>query len=98
MNDDTFGTMSKTEAKTDWRRLHSMTDDEIHAAIIDDPDGKLADEAFWEEACVVMPRPKETVTMQLDADLLEWFRRECGYQTRINAILRAYMKAHTGSH
>jgi len=38
---------------------------------------------------------KETVTIRLDADLLEWFRSERGYQTRINAILRAYMKAHT---
>jgi len=28
-------------------------------------------------------------------DLLEWFRRQAGYQTRINAILRAYMNAHT---
>jgi uncharacterized protein (DUF4415 family) len=34
------------------------------------------------------------VTMRLDADLLRWFRRESGYQTRINAILRAYMQAH----
>jgi BrnA antitoxin of type II toxin-antitoxin system len=34
------------------------------------------------------------VTMRLDADLLEWLRRERGYQTRINAILRAYMNAH----
>ena len=44
-----------------------------------------------------MPRPKATVTMRLDADLLEWFRRERGYQTRINAILRAFMNAHTGN-
>jgi uncharacterized protein (DUF4415 family) len=32
--------------------------------------------------------------MRLDADLLRWYRREPGYQTRINAILRAYMQAH----
>jgi uncharacterized protein (DUF4415 family) len=42
-----------------------------------------------------MPKPKETVTIRLDADLLAWFRRERGYQTRINAILRTYMAAHT---
>jgi uncharacterized protein (DUF4415 family) len=40
-----------------------------------------------------MPRSKKTVTMRLDADLLDWFRRNPGYQTRINAILRAYMDA-----
>jgi uncharacterized protein (DUF4415 family) len=94
MSDDPSGTTSKTEHKTDWLRLRSMTDEEIHAAIIDDPDAKPTDEDFWKDARLVMPRRKETVTMRLDADLLEWFRRERGYQTRINAILRAYMNAH----
>ena len=71
-----------------------MTDDEIRAAIIDDPDAQPT--AFWKEARVVMSRRKKTVTMRLDADLLDWFRSERGYQTRINAILRAYMNAHAG--
>jgi len=31
--------------------------------------------------------------MRLDADLLRWFRQQRGYQTRINAILRAHMQA-----
>jgi uncharacterized protein (DUF4415 family) len=94
MSGDTSGTTPKTEAKTDWRRLRSMTDGEIRAAIVDDPDAQPTDEAFWKEARVVMPRRKEIVTMRLDADLLDWFRSERGYQTRINAILRAYMNAH----
>jgi uncharacterized protein (DUF4415 family) len=41
-----------------------------------------------------MPKPKEIVTMRLDADLLRWLRSRPGYQTRVNAILRAYMQAH----
>jgi len=96
MSDDTSGTTSKIEPKTDWRRLRSMTDEEVHTALIDDPDAQPTDETFWRDARVVMPRRKETVTMRLDAELLEWFRSERGYQTRINAILRAYMKAHAG--
>jgi len=96
MSDDISGTTSKIEPKTDWRRLRSMTDEEVHTALIDDPDAQPTDETFWRDARVVMPRRKETVTMRLDADLLEWFRSERGYQTRINAILRAYMKAHAG--
>jgi uncharacterized protein (DUF4415 family) len=40
-----------------------------------------------------MPTPKEVVTIRIDADLLRWFRQHRGYQTRINAILRAYMHA-----
>ena len=71
-----------------------MTDEEVHVGIIDDPDAKPTDEAFWRDARVVMPRRKESVTIRLDADLLQWFLSERGYQTRINAILRTYMKAH----
>ena len=44
------------------------------------------DAQFWKTAEVVMPARKQIVTMRLDADLLRWFRRERGYQTRINAI------------
>jgi len=81
------------EPRTNWKRLRSMTDAEIHASLTKDPDISPTDEAFWAKARVVMPRPKKTVTMRLDADLLDWLRRNRGYQTRINAILRAYMNA-----
>ena len=70
-----------------------MTDEEVHAAMVEDPEIKPTDEAFLEAARVVIPRPKKTVTMRLGADLLAWFRRQRGYRTRINAILPAYMKA-----
>ena len=60
MSDGTSGTTSKTEPKTDWRRVRSMTDEEVHAAIIDDPDAQPTDEAFWKEARVVMPRRKDS--------------------------------------
>jgi uncharacterized protein (DUF4415 family) len=99
MNDDTSGSTSKTEPATDWKRLRTMTDEEVHAAITADPDIEPTDEAFWKDARVVVPRPnKETVTMDLDADLMEWFRGERGYQARINAILRAYMNAQNRNH
>jgi len=93
MNDVISGNTSRTKKKTDWRRLRGMTDAEVHAAVVGDPDAKPTDESFWKTAHVVMPQRKETVTIRLDADLLAWFRRERGYQTRINSILRAYMNA-----
>jgi uncharacterized protein (DUF4415 family) len=38
---------------------------------------------------------KAQVTLRIDADVIEWFRRRGrGYQTRINSILRAYKDAH----
>ena len=81
------------EPRTDWKRLRSMTDTQVRAGVAQDPDINPTDTRFWESARVVMPRPKKIVTMRLDADLLDWFRRSRGYQTHINAILRAYMNA-----
>jgi uncharacterized protein (DUF4415 family) len=71
-----------------------MSDAQIHKGIDADPDARATDEDFWKDAKVVWPTRKEIVTMRLDADLLRWFRQQRGYQTRINAILRAYMAAH----
>jgi uncharacterized protein (DUF4415 family) len=71
-----------------------MTDVEIRKRIAADPDVQATDEKFWKDAKVVWPARKQVVTMRLDADLLRWFRQQRGYQTRINAILRAYMAAH----
>ncbi len=97
MNDATTGKTSTSEPATDWDRLHRVDDAELRAAIDADSDAPATDEAFWKDAKVVWPCPKETVTIRLDADLLAWLRRERGYQTRINAILRTYMKAHDGT-
>lgn len=50
----------------------------------------------WARAVMVSPKSsKESVTIRLDPDVLEYFRRPGpGYQTRINAVLRLWMKAH----
>ena len=38
---------------------------------------------------------KTQLTLRVDPEVLEWFRRRGrGYQTRINAILKAYKEAH----
>jgi uncharacterized protein (DUF4415 family) len=84
---------SKRGLRSDWERLRRMNAAGIAKGIAADPDAHATDEGFWKTAKVVMPTPKEIVTMRLDADLLRWFRRERGYQTRINAVLRAYMQA-----
>ena len=85
---------SRRGAATDRNKLRRMSDAQIRRGIASDPDVRPTDEAFWKDAKVVWPTPKGIVTMRLDADLLAWFRQQRGYQTRINAILRAYMKAH----
>ena len=88
--------IGKTSAKqrTDWKRLRSLSDRQIRRGIESDPDeAQPTDAEFWKKARVVVPAPKQTITIRLDADLLEWLRKRKGYQTRINAVLRTYMDA-----
>ncbi len=41
---------------------------------------------------------KRQLTLRIDGDVLTWFKAQGhGYQTRINALLRAYMEAHQAS-
>ncbi|HEY7300131.1 MAG TPA: BrnA antitoxin family protein [Xanthobacteraceae bacterium] len=91
----TTGRNSNAKRKTDWNRVRRLSVSEIRAGIEADADAHATDEEFWKTATVVLPRGKQVVTMRLDSDLLDWFRRQKGYQTRINAILRAYMNAHS---
>jgi uncharacterized protein (DUF4415 family) len=52
------------------------------------------EQAFFKNAVLRMPYAKEVVTIRIDKDVLQWFKKEGrGYQTRINALLRVYMEA-----
>ena len=38
--------------------------------------------------------PKELISLRIDQDVIEWFKAQGpGYQTRINAVLRAFRDA-----
>jgi uncharacterized protein (DUF4415 family) len=96
MNEQPTGKASakpSAKGRTDWKNLRSLTDQEIRKAIERDTEARPTDASFWKKAKVVLPQPKQTVTIRLDADLLKWLRRQKGYQTRINAVLRTYMDA-----
>ena len=69
-----------SEPTTHRQRVHSMTDEGVHVGIVDDPNAKPTDEAFRTDARVVMPRRGESMTIRLDADLLQSLRSERGYQ------------------
>ena len=86
--DRTHDGMSST-SKTDWSRLANMEDKDI-----DTSDIAELDEDFFRNAQLRLPA-KKTVTIRLDADVLDWFKGQgAGYQTRINQLLRHYMQAH----
>jgi uncharacterized protein (DUF4415 family) len=87
-------TSTISKGKTDWRRVEALTDERIRRGIEEDPDAHPTNEAFWKKAKIVMPQAKETMTIRLDADVLEWFRKQGkGNQTRINTVLRSYVRA-----
>jgi len=51
-------------------------------------------DGFFATARLLMPRAKTPVNLRLDEDVIAWFRRQGrGYQSRINAVLRAYVDA-----
>jgi uncharacterized protein (DUF4415 family) len=86
-------TASVDKHVTDWVRLDALTDEEIEASVRDDPDAPpIVDDDWFASATLVMPKPKEQISIRLDADVLEHFRKYPRYQTRINAILRAAME------
>jgi uncharacterized protein (DUF4415 family) len=93
MSDDVPVCVSDGRPQTDWQPEHRSTNEDVRDVVVREQTMKPTDMAFWQDARVVMPRRKEVVTIRLDADLLAWLRRERGYQTRINAVLRAYMQA-----
>lgn len=78
--------MSKV-SKTDWKRLETMKDEDI-----DTTDIAELGEDFFQRTELRAPA-KQTVSIRLDSDVLEWFKEQGqGYQTRINQLLRVYME------
>jgi len=100
-------TRPRRAARTDWARVDAMTEEELESAAQSDPDNPLwTPEELRQAALAERPdMPKRPVTMRLDADVVEFFQQAGrGYQTRINAVLRAYVRGrdrsrrHRGAH
>jgi len=78
--------------KTDWAVVDALSDEEIEKAIRNDPDAVPLD-FDWSEAVLVIPPKKKAISIRVDEDVLDHFKKEgSGYQRRINAVLRSYMQ------
>jgi uncharacterized protein (DUF4415 family) len=77
--------------RSDWRRAKSMSQAEVER-LADEEEGPLPDN--WEDTIVLgTPEPKQDVHIRLDPIVLRWFKAHGpGYQTRINAVLRAFVE------
>jgi len=81
-----------SRGRANLRRLRGITE----AEIADTSPPELADLPgdFWDDAEVVVPPPKEAISLRVDGDVLKWFRDQGPrYQTHMNAALRSYMNA-----
>lgn len=78
--------------RTDWARIEALTEEEIEAMARDDEENPATVEEDWADATVELPPRKTRIHASLDADVVDWFRRQGpGYQTRMNAVLRRYV-------
>ncbi|MCB0189691.1 MAG: BrnA antitoxin family protein [Caldilineaceae bacterium] len=71
-------------------RFDAMTDEMIDTSEIP----ALSDE-FFEKATWRMPEPPVVVTIEIEPDILAWFKAQGeDYQERLAAALRLYVEAH----
>ena len=79
-----------TRGRADLERLRTMTEEEIERT--SPPELRDLPDDFWDHAKVVWPAGKQPISIRVDEDVLEWFRRGgARYQSRMNAVLRSYM-------
>lgn len=81
---------TKKESRTKWRELRALPGDKIDTSEVPE-----LTEDFFREATLRLPQAKQLVSIRIDRDVLDWFKRQGkGYQTKINAVLQAYVRAH----
>ena len=82
----------RRKGKTDWARVDALTDAEIEASIANDPDWAEFKEIDWSEAILVIPPKKKAISIRVDEDVLNYFKKHgAGYQRRMNAVLRSFV-------
>ena len=85
---------SEQKASTDWARIDATTDDDIERDVADDSDAApIFTEEMFASAQWVEPQIKSPISFRVDPDVLAFFKRQGPRsQTRMNAVLRAFME------
>lgn len=82
------------KSRTDWERVDALKDKDIDLSDIPEVSPEMFARAIVRRGLKPVSR-KAQLTLRVDSDVLDWFRKQGqGYQTKINALLRAYMDAH----
>ncbi len=83
--------IARGESKTDWKRVDEMSQAEVERLAQEEEGAPPKD---WESTVTLgLPPAKQDIHIRLDDDVVEWFKAHGkGYQTRINAVLRAFVQ------
>ena len=85
---------SLRKSRTNYRRLRVMKDEDI-LLTSEHPEANVKHivRGIVRNGLKPVP-PKASISLRIDADVLAWFKAQgVGYQTRINAVLRAFREA-----
>jgi uncharacterized protein (DUF4415 family) len=85
---------SSAKSKTDYRYLRSLkSKDILLTGENPEVDVKHIVGGIVRRGLKVV-KPKASISLRVDADVLHWFRsRGAGYQSRMNAVLKAFKEA-----
>jgi uncharacterized protein (DUF4415 family) len=87
----------QADASVDWPNGAQPGTPGAEAAGADPKVPAMPDEGWFRRARLMIPEPKVPVSIRLDREVLDWFKRQGPrYQTRINAVLRAFVAAQQG--
>ena len=79
---------------TDWERVDRTRDEDIDLSDLPEIPPEAFAKALVRKGLKPIGR-KSQITLRIDADVLEWFRAKgVGYQSQMNAVLKAYKDAH----
>jgi len=80
--------------QSDWNRVDKLDDNDIDFSDNPEITAEMFAKAVLRKGLKPVVR-KTQVTLRIDEDVLAWFKNQGkGYQTRINALLKAYKEAH----
>jgi len=80
-----------TKSKTNWKKFDQLTDKQIDTTEI-----LALDKEWFKNAKIVLPEKKKAISLRVDKEVLDWFKSKSkgkGYQTFMNAVLKAYVEA-----
>lgn len=83
----------KNTPPNDWEDFDALDDDDTD--LVDIPS---LQPSFFENDTVRQPQPRYTISLQVERDVLAWFRAQGqGWDKHMALALRQYMESHKGS-